>query len=130
MNLINTKFKNSEIAKEYQHLRERAQLISEDMAIFCREHGVDYVITDIMSDSIEDKKLKRVSKSHSEGRAWDVRTIGWTDGFKERFKSHFERIYKEWAAVSASTGQKNLIVFHDNGNGQHGHCQIMNYKES
>lgn len=130
MTPLYTKFKTPEVAKEYAQLRERAQIISEDMAIFCRNYQMDYVITDIMSDSLEDKKLKRVSKSHSEGRAWDVRTHGWTDDFKMRFKTHFERVYKEWAAVSAASGEKNLIVYHNSGFGHHAHIQIMAYKES
>jgi len=127
---LHTEFKHPDLLKEYQSLRARAQLVSEDMAKYCSSHGMDYVITDIMSDSLEDEKLKRVSKSHSEGRAWDVRTLNWPQWFREKFEKHFEKVYKDWAAVSASTGEKNLIVYHNSGFGEHFHCQIMAYKES
>lgn len=126
---LHTEFKKKELLEEYQSLKARAQLVSEDMAKYCSAHGMEYVITDIMSDAFEDKKLNRVSKSHSEGRAWDVRILSWPQWFKEKFKKNFEKVYEMWAATSSKTMQKNLIVYHDNGNGSHAHCQISQYKE-
>jgi len=110
---------------EWQLLRPKAQLIAEDMARFCKLHGVKFIITDIISDPMEDKLLKRVSNAHSEGRAFDFRIHGWTKEFLDLFEKKFEALYVGWAATSLKTGKRNLIQYHDNGNGNHGHCQIQ-----
>lgn len=114
-----------ELLQEYQELRTKAQLIAEDMASYCKAHGFKFIITDIMSDPMEDKLLKRVSNSHSEGRAFDFRIHGWPKEFLDKFEKHFETIYVGWAAVSLLSGKRNLIQYHNNGNGNHGHCQIQ-----
>lgn len=110
---------------EYQSLRPKAQLIAEDMALYCFNAGVEFIITDVMSDVAEDKRLKRVSDAHSEGRAFDFRINNWSKEFLDKFEKHFETIYVGWAAVSKETGKRNLIQYHNNGNGNHGHCQIQ-----
>jgi hypothetical protein len=109
---------------EYQSLKPTGQMIAEDMAEFCERHGVEFVITDVMSDDEEDKLLNRVSTAHSEGRAFDFRIHGWSKEFLDKFEKHFETKYARFAALSKKTGKRNLIQYHDNGNGNHGHCQI------
>jgi hypothetical protein len=99
------------------------------MAQYCKINGFDFIITDILSEALEDKKLKRVSKSHTEGRAFDVRSSVWTKEFREKLEKHFEEKYKDWAALSNKTLKPNLIEYHDNGNGAHFHVQIKPYKE-
>lgn len=123
------KFKYPELIKEWDQIRSRLKIILDDMALFCHQNGHEFIITDLMSEESEDKKLKRVSKSHSEGRAADIRVKNWPLDFRAKFKSYFEERYKGWAAVSKSTGQKNLIVIHDNNNGLHTHVQVAPYKE-
>ena len=123
------KFKSKQEESEFPLLKKRAQIIAQDMAQYCHINGFDFIITDILSDGSEDKKLKRVSKSHTERRAFDVRSIIWTKEFREKLEKHFEVKYKEWAALSGETLKPNLIEYHDNGNGQHFHVQIKPYKE-
>lgn len=113
-----------ELSNEFLHLKPRGQMIAGDMAQYCYDHGFDFIITDVMSEATEDILLKRVSKSHSEGRAFDFRIHGWTKEFLDKFEKHFETKYIKWAATSKETGKKNLILYHNNGNGNHGHCQI------
>lgn len=98
------------------------------MAYFCHDNGVDFVITDVMSDANEDLLLGRVSTSHSEGRALDIRTRGWSDEFKQKFENHFSELYKDWAAISKSTMKERLLFFHGEGRFQHYHLQIKQYK--
>lgn len=124
-----TKFKHPDLLKEYHGLLPRAQIISEDMAKFCHDHGQEYLITDILSDETEDVALGRISNSHREGRAWDLRVRNWPLDFRKKFEEHFERKYSKWAAISKETGKPNLIYIHDNGNGIHTHCSIRPYKE-
>lgn len=116
-----------ELLLEYQLLKERGQIIAEDMALFCHSNGVKFLLTDIVSNPDEDKRLGRVSKSHSECRAFDFRVWGWSKEFLAKFELYFENKYKHWAALSKESLQPNLIVYHDNGNGIHGHCQIHPY---
>ncbi len=127
--MSNIKFKSKQEESEFPLLKKRAQTIAKDMADYCHTYGFEFIITDIMSDGSEDKKLKRVSKSHTERRAFDVRSIIWTKEFREKLEKHFEVKYKEWAALSEKTLKPNLIEYHDNGNGQHFHVQIKPYKE-
>lgn len=117
-------FKYPGLVKEYQLIDSRLQIILEDMAQYCASYGYQFMITDLLSEELEDKKLKRVSKSHQEGRAADIRVRGWPLEFREKFEKHFEVKYKNWAAISASSGLRNLIVIHDNGNGIHCHIQV------
>lgn len=125
----NIQFKHPELVKEYQQVKVRLQLILEEMAVFTVSHGFDFVITDLMSDALEDKKLKRVSKSHSEGRAADIRIKHWPEWFRIKFEKYFEEKYKKYAAKSLKTGQSNLIEIHGKGESIHAHVQIAPYKE-
>lgn len=112
-----------ELIEEYQQLKPNNKIIAEDMAIYCNRAGYEFMITDIMSDANEDKLLNRVSMAHSEGRAFDFRIHFWTKEFLDKFEKYFEAKYARFAAISKKTGQRNLIQYHDNGNGNHGHCQ-------
>lgn len=128
-----TKFKEGHekaLLAEYQLIRVRLQLVLEDMSAFCEAQGQEMVLTDLMSEATEDAALKRVSTSHQEGRAADVRIKNWPEWFKQKFEVTFEARYPHYAAVSKTTMQPQLIVYHDNGNGTHAHIQIKNYKES
>jgi len=122
-------FKSSTEKEEFPRLRRRAQLIALEMAEYCAQRGQRFIITDILSESSEDLKLKRVSTSHAERRAFDIRTFIWTKEFREEFIRHFEERFKSWAAKSKRTLLPNLIEYHDNGNGEHCHVQIKHYKD-
>lgn len=113
-----------ELLQEYQQLHVKAQLICEDMGRYFVLQGHKLIVTDVISNEAEDKKLGRISASHREGRAFDFRVHGLPKEFLDGVEKTFEHIYKHWAATSEKTGEKNLIVYHDNGNGNHGHVQI------
>ena len=96
-----------------------------EMARWVCAKGFRFVITDLLSEEAEDIKLKRVSKSHREGRAADIRVRDWPKNFRRLFEEYFEKRYSSIAAVSAKTGEPNLILIHDNGvGGLHTHIQI------
>lgn len=126
----NIQFKEPSLIDEYQSISPRLQLILEDMALWVTSHGYEFIITDLLSEEDEDKKLKRVSKSHSEGRAADLRVIHWPTEFRNKFEIYFETKYYKWAAISSTTGKPNLILIHDNKvGGLHTHVQIKPTKE-
>ncbi len=120
----NIKFKHPDLINEYQVIDARLQLVLEDMASWVTGRGYEFIVTDLMSEESEDKKLNRVSKSHQEGRAADIRVRNWPKEFQDEFEAYFELKYKKWAAISAKSGLRNLIVIHSNGNGIHCHIQV------
>lgn len=118
------KFKTEKEKNEFQKIKSNLAFIVLDMASFFNANGYEFLITDILSEVQEDKKLKRISSSHREGRAVDVRTHGIPEDFLKTFEEKFERIYTNEAAISLKTGEPNLILKHNNGNGNHLHIQV------
>lgn len=123
------KFKEQKYEDEIKKLKKRLQIILHDIDSFLDDRGHDLVITAVLSDIEEDKKLKRVSKSHSEFRAFDFRTKGIPVKVLKELEEYLEDRYKSWAAVSADTGLPNVIFYHGDGENIHAHVQVMNYKE-
>lgn len=122
-------FKSNDLLHEYQQISPRLQVILEDMAKWVNGNGYEFVITDLLSELSEDKKLNRVSSSHRDGRAADVRVRSWPLEFRNKFENYFETKYYKWAAISSTTGKPNLILIHDNSNGIHCHVQVKQHKE-
>jgi hypothetical protein len=121
----NIQFKTPDLINEYQEIHPRLQIVLEDMASWVVAHGHEFVITDLLSEELEDKKLKRVSSSHREGRAADLRVRNWPLEFRKKFEECFEKKYIKIAAISKATGLPNLVFIHDNGvGGIHTHISI------
>lgn len=119
------KFKYKELLDEYQEIHPALQVILEDMAAWVVGNGHSFVITDLLSEEDEDKELSRVSKTHYEGRAADVRCKDWPAELKSKFEKYFEEKYKSAAAISKETGLPNLIYIHKlPNNSEHIHIQI------
>ena len=114
-----------ELKEELQRVNPILKSLLIDMSKWVSSKGYKFVITDLLSEAIEDKKLKRVSSSHREGRAADIRVRDWPKDFRKLFEEYFEKRYSNIAAISAKTGEANLILIHDNGvGGLHTHIQI------
>lgn len=121
----NIQFKTPDLINEYQEIHPRLQIVLEDMASWVTAHGHEFIITDLLSEELEDKKLKRVSSSHREGRSADLRVKNWPLDFRKKFEDYFENKYIKIAAVSKATGLPNLVYIHDNGfSGIHTHISI------
>ena len=116
--------KEKELQSEIQQVHPRLQCLIEEMAFYVNGKGYRFVITDLLSDALEDARLNRVSTSHREGRAVDIRTRDFSREFVREFENYFEAKYGKFGAISKKTGKRNLIVFHDNGHGEHFHVQI------
>lgn len=118
------KFKTEKEKIEFDKVKSNLKFILLDMASYFNANGYDFVITDLLSEIQEDKKLKRVSASHREGRAADIRVKGIPEEFLKTFEEKFEKIYHNEAAISLKTGQPNLILRHNIGAGDHLHIQV------
>jgi hypothetical protein len=122
--MAHIKFKTEKEKLEFPKIKPALTFILLDMASYFNANGHEFLITDVFSEIQEDKKLKRISSSHREGRAVDVRVHGIPEEFLKTFEEKFERIYRNEAAISKKTGEPNLIVRHDIGAGDHLHIQI------
>ena len=86
------------------------------------QNNCPFMITESKTTTEEDAAIKRISKTHSEGRAVDISYHGWNKENSDKFIACFSHKYASMAAIT-SNGPK-LIVFHDAGSGNHFHVQI------
>lgn len=120
--MINFKHKKDET--RFLHMHSLLLSIMFDMDFWCELRGLPFVITSTVSTDSEDKKLKRISSSHRTGRAFDISLRGWTHKDINLFRAEFNRKYEQYGAISKYTSKPTLIVWHNNGNGDHMHTQI------
>jgi hypothetical protein len=118
-----------ELKVEFTQIEPALRKLLIEMAQWVTSKGHKFVITDLLSEKLEDEKLKRVSKSHQEGRAADIRVRDWPKDFRKLFEEYFEKRYSHIAAISKKSGTPNLIEIHDNGNGIHCHIQVRKQKK-
>jgi hypothetical protein len=116
--------KEKELYQEFQHIQPKLQCLIEEMAFYVHNKGHKFIITDLLSDAFEDARLGRVSTSHSEGRAVDIRTRDFPREFIKEFEKYFESKYGHMGAISKKTGNPNLVYWHNSGHGEHFHVQI------
>jgi hypothetical protein len=116
-------FKSEKIWKEWDFIVPPLKDVLHDMKEFCLINGQEFIITDLISSEDEDAILGRVSDSHREGRAADIRVHSWPGWYQIEFEEHFEKKYHDIAAVSAKTGKANLIEIHE-GTAPHVHVQL------
>lgn len=116
-------FKSLKAYERSFHLHPKLIEIMQDMQVWCDEHEMPFVVTETVSTQEEDDRLKRVSKTHLEGRAFDISAKGWGDQVVDIFCDFFDEKYKDVAALKQD-GLPLLVVFHDAGTGEHFHVQI------
>ncbi len=116
-------FKNAKIADRASYLHPTAYKILEEMVEWCLKRAISPVVTETVTTLDEDKALCRVSTTHCEGRAFDIRSAGWDSKNIEDFRKYFDGKYGFLGALS-STGKPSLIVHHDAGTGLHFHVQL------
>lgn len=117
------KFKNNVIKDRLFSIHPLLLMVVFDMANWCYERDIDFVITDGLTTKKEDKKINRKYAVHREGRGIDIRSSVFNKYQLKEFESYFESKYKDIAATSASTGKKELVVIHK-GTAMHIHVQI------
>lgn len=124
--MAHIKFKTEKEKIEFGSNKVKANLkfIILDMASYFNANGHEFIITDVLSEVQEDKKLKRISSSHREGRAVDVSVRNIPEDFLQTFEEKFEKMYANEAAISKVSGLPNLIVHHNVGSGDHLHIQV------
>lgn len=81
------------------------------------------VITETLTTAEVDKALQRVSASHQQGRAFDMRTWNMDES---QLKSLYGLLTSRYGSIGAWTkaGPRQLVVHHDSGHGDHFHVQL------
>jgi hypothetical protein len=126
------KFSNPRAEAGFAKMHPVAQHIAKEMDNFCQKNfGKELVITETWTTKQEDTELERVSSTHRDGRAWDVRTWDYdnnspyfTNEEKKKLKDHFNRKYRLKFGAVTKDNVATLIVDKEHGSGPHLHCQI------
>jgi hypothetical protein len=117
-------FKTDELARRTHCLCEVASEVMFEMAEYCNDRGLPFVVTDSVSTREEDLQLSRVSDEHRTGRAFDISLHGWIEFAILDFIEAFETRFMSLAAISKATNAPRLILRHNNGHGDHIHVQV------
>jgi hypothetical protein len=123
MQLTIENFKDSKVKERFDLLHPELKSIALEMHFYCAVNVMPFVLTETATSPEEDALLQRKSKSHSESRAIDIRTRDWPDWFRLKFIAEFTTRYGDIGAIS-NTGQRNFLVYHNSGHGDHIHAQL------
>ena len=83
-------------------------------------YNYNLTITSSISDMSKDLRLNRVSSSHRNRRALDIRKRDMTREMIDSLENYLEAKYKDIAAISKKTGKPNILVIESD----HLHLQI------
>jgi len=109
--------KNDIDLEDLKELTPAAFILFTHAVLFCQEHRLALKITSLKSDR---KKVKAVSTTHEEGRAFDISIKGWSEMLVHKFIFETNKYYVDIAAISYSDGIPRAAVYHDN----HIHLQV------
>lgn len=118
------KFKSPEVESSFSGVSKKLRDILSEMGWFCVSKKLDFTLTEALTTKEHDRKLGRVSDSHNEGRAVDVRTREWPEQFTKEFVNAFNSKYGHLGAKSKSDGQRRFIVDKSNTSKPHLHIQL------
>ena len=116
-------YAKEDIAERLDWLCVEATLVLCDLVIWAKNKQLPCIISDAVSSIQEDGKLKRVSSTHREGRAFDISTRGWTKEDVDECIRVLGFKYRHLAAVGQD-GSQRLVYFHNAGTGDHLHFQV------
>jgi hypothetical protein len=117
------KFKDDVIADRFQLMHPKAQEVAKFMDDWSQKnYGIELTLTATVSTAAEDKELERVSTTHREGRAFDVRTRDLPESLIAELCAATRKEYGKFGAVSGHSPQ--LIVYRPHGSGPHLHIQL------
>jgi hypothetical protein len=117
-------FKNPKHATHLLYIHPMVVFIMADMIMYIASNGYTPMVTSVIRSPHEDRKLGAQSTTHQGGRSFDLRCNDWSDSFKKEFQTYFVNKYKGHGAISAKSGQENLIYIHGNGDNEHVHVQL------
>jgi hypothetical protein len=117
------KFASEKAAKNFDKMLPRTQELAKEMDQWTQEHfGFELTLTETWCPDEDNKALHRISVTHTDGRAFDVRTRDTSEDFQAQFCAYFRKKYPTLGAIRDN--QSRLIVAEPHGSGPHFHIQI------
>jgi hypothetical protein len=115
-------FKDDYAQKGWEKLHPILKNIGECMGRWSMQYdGKPLTITDTISSASRDKKLGRISLSHQEGRAIDIRTIDMSRQKLTDFLTYFSDKFNHYGYLNSAKVQKLMLY---KPNPPHIHCCI------
>lgn len=117
-------FKTDENYNNFSKMHPKTQEVAEFAIKQALNMGVENpVITETKTTGAQDKALGRVSQSHEQGRAFDLRTWNMNESQLSVLNA---LLLREYGHIGAWTklGPRQLVVYHDSGHGAHMHIQL------
>ena len=117
-------FKTDKAHQGFLKCSPRLQEIMVDLVDYCEKVlRVTPIFTETLTTAEVDKALGRVSVSHQQGRAFDMRTWNLTEDNLKAIAAWLRANFGNIGAFN-KTGERQLVVHHDSGHGDHFHVQI------
>jgi hypothetical protein len=119
--MIAKKWNCQDNIEEIEYLSPWLLVILGDILLWSLSKKLAVNITSLMremNDGISE------SKTHQEGRAFDLSVKGWTLEQIKELASYINLKYSAIGAKSAKDGSVNTCFYHNNGHGWHFHVQV------
>lgn len=117
-------FKKPDYFRHLLYCHSKLAMIFFDMKDYCDEKGLPFCLTSFIRSIERDKQLGASSKTHQQGRAFDLSVKGWDVYAITDFINHFNLKYKHLAAISVEDLMPRLVVYHEGTTSWHLHIQI------
>lgn len=107
---------------DWHKVNEKLLILAAYTLVYCKSKGLPIIFTSIIRPQI---KGVSKSKTHEQGRAFDLSVRGWSKADILEFVDKINKEYK-LGAVSAATGEEKEAVYEDGitaGKGAHLHVQ-------
>jgi hypothetical protein len=121
---MSLEFKDKKVKDRSELMHYKCIQIMIEQCNYCESYGQPFVVTETATTAEEDAEKKRVSSSHREGRAWDIRTHHWKPEFIAQFVEHFEKLYNSIGAISSKDMKNRFMVDKSKTKSPHIHCQL------
>lgn len=115
----NLLFKRGVDSTQLSELHPALLIVLGFIALYCKEHDLQCVIT-----SIKDDAPGRKSKTHEEGRAIDFSVRGIPRLHQRRLEHQLNTRYGTELGTAPEGKPWRVIVIHDAGSGSHIHAQV------
>jgi hypothetical protein len=118
-------FKTKSVEDGVKHIHPILLEVMKEMDSWLEGYdGTHLRVSETLTTQAVDQRLKRVSSTHREGRAFDVGGVAsWSKSKLQIFAQTFADKYKHLGAVSHS-GSRSFLIAKDSGHGLHCHVQI------
>jgi hypothetical protein len=117
-------YKNDHVKNRAELLHYRLTQIMIEMLYYCESYGQPFIVTEAVTTAKEDQDNGRISPSHRECRAIDIRTFHWAESFTKQFVDYFTEKYNDIGAVSLSNKKRRFIVDKSKTRKPHLHIQL------